>query len=124
MSEPSFQCALEAGIRLFNAQAFFEAHEAWEEQWHHEQGPTKKFLQGLIQAAVAFHKLQTGNPRGLRKMLTKAVRNLQPFSPANYGVELEQFLEQLRHWNERAQEMERMGETRYDSKTLPRIERV
>src|SRR5258708_1315259 len=38
------------GIELFNACEFFESHEAWEELWQQDFGPSRKFLQGLIQA--------------------------------------------------------------------------
>ncbi len=46
------------GARLFDSGAFFEAHEAWEEQWRIETDPVQRqFLQGLIQVAAALHKL-------------------------------------------------------------------
>jgi Domain of unknown function (DUF309) len=45
--------------RLFDAGAFFEAHEAWEELWRAASEPIERsFLQGLIQVAAALHKLQ------------------------------------------------------------------
>ncbi len=38
--------------------AFFEAHEAWEDQWRIEGDEKERlFLQGLIQVAAALHKL-------------------------------------------------------------------
>ena len=44
------------GLRLFNEEEFFECHEVLEELWSETRGDEKKFLQGLIQAAVAlFH---------------------------------------------------------------------
>jgi hypothetical protein len=50
--------ALARGVALFNSHAFFEAHEAWEERWRVEKDETeRRFLQGLIQIAAAFHKL-------------------------------------------------------------------
>jgi hypothetical protein len=45
------------GARLFDAGAFFEAHEAWEEHWRVEKDEVaRRFLQGLIQIAAGFHK--------------------------------------------------------------------
>ena len=41
-----------AGIVLFNAQDFFEAHEVWEDLWSETCGNEHRFYQGLIQAAV------------------------------------------------------------------------
>ena len=44
------------GLRLFNDEEFFECHEVLEELWSETVGADRKFLQGLIQAAVAlFH---------------------------------------------------------------------
>jgi predicted metal-dependent hydrolase len=44
------------GIRLFNAEDFFECHDVLEELWSETLGEEKKFYQGLIQASVAlFH---------------------------------------------------------------------
>jgi predicted metal-dependent hydrolase len=46
------------GAGLFDAGSFFEAHEAWEERWKVATDPAeRRFLQGLIQIAAAFHKL-------------------------------------------------------------------
>jgi hypothetical protein len=46
------------GARLFDAGEYFEAHEAWERRWKVATDATeRRFLQGLIQVAAAFHKL-------------------------------------------------------------------
>jgi predicted metal-dependent hydrolase len=46
------------GARLFDAAEYFEAHEAWEELWREATDESeRRFLQGLIQVAAAFHKL-------------------------------------------------------------------
>ena len=46
----------EHGCELFNRGRFFDAHEAWERLWMHAHGPTRLFLQGLIQIAAGCHK--------------------------------------------------------------------
>ncbi|GGJ50771.1 DUF309 domain-containing protein [Deinococcus roseus] len=50
------QEALKAGIRLFNARQYWEAHEAWEKLWLEAEGDQKKFLSALILLAAALHK--------------------------------------------------------------------
>ena len=35
------RAALAAGVRLFDAGLFFEAHEVWEDVWRVETGPTR-----------------------------------------------------------------------------------
>ena len=56
--------AYERGIRLFNREKFFEAHEAWEEIWHRAHEVDRRFLQGLIQAAAFLLKVEQGNLTG------------------------------------------------------------
>jgi predicted metal-dependent hydrolase len=42
------------GARLFDAGAFFDAHEAWEERWRVETDPeTRRFLHGLATELTA-----------------------------------------------------------------------
>src|SRR5687768_7583276 len=53
------------GIQLFNEHEFFEAHEAWEDVWHHVHGLKHEFYQGMIQAAVALEHYRRSNPRGV-----------------------------------------------------------
>ena len=58
MSATSPESAFVRGARLFDAGAFFEAHEAWEDEWRVVTNDTERlFLQGLIQVAAALHKL-------------------------------------------------------------------
>jgi uncharacterized protein len=72
------------GIELFNRAAFFDAHEALEDVWRAAPQPEKKFLQGLIQVAVALHHHGNGNLPGARSVLRRAFRNLSLY-PENFG---------------------------------------
>lgn len=82
------------GIELFNACEFFEAHEAWEELWTEYRGPSRKFLQGLIQAAVALHHFGNGNMRGAHKVFSTSRSYLETYRPVHMGLDLEKFLAQ------------------------------
>src|SRR5207247_2604349 len=62
---------IQEGIRLFNEEYFFEAHEVLEEVWRQEHGEPRLFLQGLIQVCAAYHHFQNGN-------LAAAITPLQP----------------------------------------------
>jgi predicted metal-dependent hydrolase len=84
-----------AGIAHFNVCDFFEAHEAWEELWTEYQGPSRKFYQGLIQAAVALHHFGNGNIRGSRKLYYSTRTYLEPYRPVHIGLDLEKFLQQF-----------------------------
>ena len=75
---------LSHGVALFNRGAFFEAHEALEDVWRAAPAADKKFLQGLIQVAVALHHHRNGNSAGARSVLRRAFRNLSLY-PENFG---------------------------------------
>lgn len=84
------------GIKLFNACDFFEAHEAWEEIWQEEFGPSRKFYQGLIQASVALHHFGNGNIRGAKKVFFGSCGYLEPYRPVFMGLDLDKFVAQLK----------------------------
>ena len=88
------------GIRLFNNAEFFDAHEALEDIWRAAPPENKKFVQGLVQVAVAFHHYSTGNRVGMRSVLERAIRNLaQP--PGSFGqIQLGTLLQSLGEWRE------------------------
>lgn len=88
------------GVRLFKDGEFFAAHEALEEVWRDTAGPQKKFFQGLIQIAVAFHHYGCGNSTGARSLLARAARNLDG-CPENFcGICLSPLLHSLAQWQE------------------------
>ncbi len=69
------------GIEHFNECDFYESHEVWEALWADYQGPSRKFYQGLIQAAVALHHFGNGNIRGARKLYHSTRGYLEPYRP-------------------------------------------
>jgi uncharacterized protein len=86
------------GIQLFNRGAFFEAHEVLEEVWRAAPAAEKRFLQGLIQAAVAFHHHSKGNVAGARSLLVRAAKNLEGY-PEGFGeIRLHLLLTSLGRW--------------------------
>ena len=70
------------GIAEFNAGAFFEAHEVWEELWNDADGETKRVVQALVQIAAGYHKLELGVPGGAMKLFTRALGLLDDVRPA------------------------------------------
>jgi predicted metal-dependent hydrolase len=83
------------GIEYFNSCDFFESHEAWEEIWTEHHGPSRKFLQGLIQAAVALHHFGNGNIRGAKKLFYGSQGYLAAYRPRHMGIDLDKFLAQM-----------------------------
>ncbi len=106
---------LRHGIRLFNEAKFFEAHEVLEDVWRESPPAEKKFFQGLVQVAVAFHHHSTGNLVGMRSVLKRAMGNLEKFRGQRREIDLESLMESLARWrdamehNGLAPEMPRMS---------------
>lgn len=89
---------LTRGIELFNRAEFFAAHEALEDVWREAPAAQKKFFQGLVQVAVAFHHHSTGNLVGMQSVLRRAVSNLEK-CPANFhGIDVRSLLKCLAGW--------------------------
>ena len=86
------RAAIQAGMDLYNAGLYWEAHEAWEEVWLRLPTPEKIFVQGLIQATATFHKyLVQRNAVGAVKLLTTALNKLTRFSDDYMGLDMGPF---------------------------------
>jgi len=88
------------GIALFNRAEFFEAHEVLEDIWRAAPVEDKKFLQGLVQVAVAFHHYSTGNFVGMRSVMARAMANLTGHPQRLEGIKLEPLMDSLTRWRE------------------------
>lgn len=80
------------GLRLFNAEDFFESHEVLEELWSETQDERKKFYQGLIQAAVALLHFGNGNLGGAKKVYLTSRKYLEAYAPEFEGLDVTRFL--------------------------------
>lgn len=76
------------GIRLFNEEHFWHAHEQWEACWLAASEPDATFYKGIIQAAAALVHWQKGNPRGLHLNWAKSCRKLETLSSPYMGIDL------------------------------------
>jgi predicted metal-dependent hydrolase len=88
------------GITLFNQASFFACHEALEDAWRDAPESEKKFLQGLIQIAVAFHHHSKGNSTGARSLLARALRNLAEYPEEFAGLKLTPLRRSVAGWRE------------------------
>ncbi len=109
------------GIRLFNAQSFFEAHDVWEELWKEASGDERLFYQGLIQTAAGFYHFVNRNYRGASSQLSKAIAKLELYLPVHAGVETSHFLEQVLAWRQEADRLQQGVRRESDLGVLPRI---
>jgi predicted metal-dependent hydrolase len=86
------------GVELFNRADFFDAHEALEDVWRAAPEPDKKFLQGLIQVAVALYHHGNGNVIGARSVLRRGFRNLSRYPEGFGGIHLAGLLNSISDW--------------------------
>ena len=77
---------LQIGIEHFNAQRFFQAHEAWETAWHPSSSDERDFWQGITQVAVGFTHRQRGNAKGSATLLRKGAHKLEEYGEVHRGV--------------------------------------
>ncbi len=80
-----------AGVDLFNAGRFFEAHEAWEQVWMRCAGAEKVGIQGLIQAAAAMVHLERGNREGAQSLYEKSREKLAVLPETYCGLDIGDF---------------------------------
>lgn len=83
------------GIRCFNEQDFFEAHEAWEELWLDCDVQDRRFYQGLIQFAVCLHHFGNGNTIGARKLYTSGRGYLERYGAKYRGLDIQTLVADL-----------------------------
>lgn len=81
---------LKRGIELFNRGEYWEAHEAWEQEWMPDRnGPDSGFYKGLIQVAAGCLHYTRRNRRGAVNKWRGGAGYLRPYLPAHKGVQLE-----------------------------------
>lgn len=73
------------GVADFNAGRYFEAHEVWEELWHECPADQRRFVQGLIQLAVALYHHHKGNATSAKRQLDRGIAKLASYPPSYFG---------------------------------------
>ncbi len=85
------------GIDLFNAGYWWEAHEVLEELWIQCGRTTQvaRFLQGIIQVSAALLKFSISNPRGAKRLKSRALEKLELHSGVFLGIDVDVLVSQL-----------------------------
>ena len=92
---PSADDRFAAGVALFNQGEYFEAHEVWEELWMDCPAAERRFVQALIQAAVAIYHYGRNNAAGAARLFHSARRYLEPYRPVHRGLDIDRFWKQV-----------------------------
>jgi len=114
---------IQEGIRLFNEEYFFEAHEVLEEVWRQEHGEPRLFLQGLIQVCAAYHHFQNGNFAGAITLLQRGADKMRRYPPQYLGIDVARLIAHIDGDRGRIDAIQRENGTdaTFD---FPRIERA
>ncbi|MFB6103247.1 MAG: DUF309 domain-containing protein [Haloplanus sp.] len=79
------------GVRLYNAGAYHESHDCFEDEWYnYGSGTTESaFLHGMVQvAAGAYKRVDFENDDGMRSLFETALQYLHGVPNDYYGVDL------------------------------------
>src|SRR5690349_7460177 len=80
---------LSRGIELFNSGLYWEAHEAWENEWMPDRkGANGGFYKGLIQVAAGCLHYTRRNRRGAVNKWRSGADYLRPYLPGHNGIAL------------------------------------
>jgi len=91
--------ATEHGVRLFNAGAYHESHDCFEDEWYNYGSGTAEsaFLHGMVQvAAGAYKRVDFENDDGMRSLFETALEYLRGIPGDFYGVDLDEVRATLR----------------------------
>jgi hypothetical protein len=90
--DPLLRAMIEAAS-CFNVGLFFEAHEHLEHHWAAQpKGPTRRFLQGIIQISVGFHHACAGKYDGAVNQLGKGLEKTSGMAGEFLGLDCDAFL--------------------------------
>ena len=67
---------------------YFEAHEVWEDLWHDCPSADRRFVQSLIQAAVALYHWGRGNAAGAQRLFDSGRNYMAPYRPRHLGLDV------------------------------------
>lgn len=86
-------------VALFNAGAFYDAHEDWETLWHEAVGAERLWLQGLIQFAAAFVHYSRGfHASGYARLMEQAAAKVAGYEGRTWGWDARHFAADLVPW--------------------------
>src|SRR3990170_2940443 len=78
------------GIELFDAQQYWEAHEALEAAWRDERGQARYLYQGILQVGIVYLQIERNNFIGMAKMFERCKKWLRPWPDQCRGVDVAQ----------------------------------
>ena len=103
------------GLKNYRKGDFYLAHEYWEDLWHNKQLKDRIFIQGLIQIAASFYKIQCGNLRGARSLLEKSINKFVLYSGIHRNIDVDKLKLELLEIKLKYNEINQTDEFNLDS---------
>jgi predicted metal-dependent hydrolase len=100
LSEEILDRSLGEARTCYAEQRYFDAHEVLEAAWLRADGETRRTLQGLIQAAAAWHHVSCGNLKGAARLAAKAVTKLECVPDGWHGFPVLEIRRAITAWSE------------------------
>ena len=88
-------------VELFNERCFYDCHEVLEDLWLDNNGPSRRFYQGLIHFATAFQHLLRRNMAGFESRLNSTQDYLAPYQDHYEGLNVVAIRQAIACWKER-----------------------
>ncbi len=76
------------GIKLFNSQDWYAAHDQFEDLWHETDGLERVTIQAILQISVAQLHLTRGNLNGAKILFGEGLGKLRRAEIPNLGLDL------------------------------------
>jgi predicted metal-dependent hydrolase len=90
--------AFAKGVDEFNRGDYFECHDTLEDLWAGVRGPSRDFLQGLIQVSVGLYHLTRGNRAGADSVLRRALARFRKYPGSYWGFDLDAHRAEIERW--------------------------
>lgn len=87
-TNPTHPISFQEGLRAFNDQAFYEAHEYFETAWRQTNGKSREFYRAMLHICGGFYRLTQNRPNAARKFFAHAIKWLNQFPDLFDGFDL------------------------------------
>ena len=91
LTSDKFKKSFKEALNLFNAQKWYDAHDAFEDIWNELDGDERQIIQGILQVSVSQFHLNKGNNNGAIILLGEGLGRIKKRSHIDLGVDLISF---------------------------------
>jgi predicted metal-dependent hydrolase len=115
---------IEEGVKLFNEQDFFAAHDFFENLWMTAESKERLFFQGMVQISVGGYHLLNQNYKGSLSQFKKGTDKLKEYIPHYKGIELEILLQKINYLITNLELYFSEGNIKIEIEKIPQIEKI